>query len=52
MTTPDSSPQVWPVQVDRRTWTALAVLLAGAFMALLDTTIVNVALSSIQSSAG
>ncbi len=31
-----------------RTWFALAVLLCGAFMALLDTTIVNVALSSIQ----
>jgi EmrB/QacA subfamily drug resistance transporter len=33
-------------------WYALAVLLAGAFMALLDTTIVNVALPTIRSSVG
>ncbi|OLT27063.1 hypothetical protein BJF79_42895 [Actinomadura sp. CNU-125] len=31
----------------RSTWLALAVLLAGAFMALLDTTIVNVAVPTI-----
>ena len=30
--------------VSRRSWQALIVLLAGMFMALLDTTIVNVAL--------
>ncbi|MFT8394925.1 MFS transporter [Propionibacterium sp.] len=34
----------------RRTGPALAVLLAGAFMALLDTTIVNVALAPIRQS--
>lgn len=53
MTNPDSpQPQAYSVHVDRRTWFALAVLLAGAFMALLDTTIVNVALSPIRSSLG
>jgi len=36
--------------VSRRAWQALIVLLAGMFMALLDTTIVNVALPSIQNS--
>ncbi|WP_233197804.1 MFS transporter [Cryobacterium sp. Y57] len=34
----------------RRAWQALIVLLAGMFMALLDTTIVNVALPSIRTS--
>ncbi|KXU22107.1 MFS transporter [Clavibacter nebraskensis] len=36
--------------VSRRAWQALIVLLAGMFVALLDTTIVNVALPSIQES--
>ncbi|WP_104089635.1 MULTISPECIES: DHA2 family efflux MFS transporter permease subunit [unclassified Cryobacterium] len=36
--------------VPRRAWQALIVLLAGMFMALLDTTIVNVALPSIRTS--
>ncbi|WP_104193264.1 MFS transporter [Cryobacterium sp. Y82] len=36
--------------VSRRAWQALIVLLAGMFMALLDTTIVNVALPSIRTS--
>ncbi|TAL45005.1 MAG: MFS transporter [Salinibacterium sp.] len=36
--------------VTRQAWLALSVLLAGMFMALLDTTIVNVALPSIRSS--
>ena len=36
--------------VSRRAWQALIVLMAGMFMALLDTTIVNVALPSIQTS--
>lgn len=39
-----------PPPVTRRTWLALAVLMAGAFMSLLDTTIVNVALQSIRDS--
>jgi EmrB/QacA subfamily drug resistance transporter len=36
--------------VSRHAWQALAVLLAGMFMALLDTTIVNVALVPIRTS--
>lgn len=36
--------------VPRRAWQAMIVLLAGMFMALLDTTIVNVALPSIRTS--
>jgi MFS family permease len=35
-------------QPSRRTWQTLAILLIGSFMALLDVTIVNVALPSIQ----
>ena len=38
------------VAVARNKWLALAVLLAGAFMALLDTTIVNVAIPTIRTS--
>jgi EmrB/QacA subfamily drug resistance transporter len=36
----------------RKPWLALAVLLAGMFMALIDATIVNVALPSIRTSLG
>ena len=36
--------------VTRKTWLALVVLLAGTFMSLLDTTIVNVALPTIRTS--
>ncbi|CAN5347336.1 MFS transporter [soil metagenome] len=39
-----------PPAVPRRSWQALIVLLAGMFMALLDTTIVNVALPTIRTS--
>ena len=35
-------------QADRNGWRAVSIVLVGAFMALLDTTIVNVALPSIR----
>lgn len=38
------------IDVPRRSWQALIVLLAGMFIALLDTTIVNVALPTIRTS--
>jgi EmrB/QacA subfamily drug resistance transporter len=50
-----SSPTAAPVAapaIPRRAWQALIVLLAGMFIALLDTTIVNVALPSIRTSLG
>jgi EmrB/QacA subfamily drug resistance transporter len=37
--------------IDRRSWLILAVVLIGSFMAVLDTTIVNVALPSIEQGA-
>ena len=39
-----------PIAAERNKWLALAVLLTGAFMALLDTTIVNVAIPTIRTS--
>ncbi|MEN9715134.1 MAG: hypothetical protein RJA35_601 [Actinomycetota bacterium] len=39
-----------PVKAPRKSWLALAVVLAGLFMALIDSTIVNVALPSIRTS--
>ncbi|WP_310889831.1 hypothetical protein [Clavibacter capsici] len=46
---PDAGRPAAPV-VSRRAWQALIVLLAGMFIALLDTTIVNVALPTIRTS--
>ncbi|MBC7517643.1 MAG: MFS transporter, partial [Microbacteriaceae bacterium] len=46
-------PPAWtapPGVSDKRAWAALAVLLIGMFMALLDTTIVNVALPTLRDS--
>ncbi|TFC05556.1 DHA2 family efflux MFS transporter permease subunit [Cryobacterium adonitolivorans] len=46
-----NSPRIAPQPaVSRRAWQALIVLMSGMFMALLDTTIVNVALPSIRTS--
>ncbi|TFD17002.1 MFS transporter [Cryobacterium sp. TMT4-10] len=51
-TTPSKTPGASPPApvVSRHAWQALVVLLAGMFMALLDTTIVNVALPTIRTS--
>jgi EmrB/QacA subfamily drug resistance transporter len=48
-----SGPPAWispPGVSDKRAWATLAVLLIGMFMALLDTTIVNVALPTLRDS--
>jgi len=45
-----ATPAASPFTVPRSAWNALIVLMAGMFMALLDTTIVNVALPTIQQS--
>jgi EmrB/QacA subfamily drug resistance transporter len=46
-------PTTAPVAVSsKRAWLALSVLMAGMFMSLLDTTIVNVALPTIRDSLG
>src|SRR3954447_25289821 len=45
----EATAQAWtPPKVPRSAWNALIVLMAGMFMALLDTTIVNVALPTIR----
>ncbi|WP_019928501.1 MFS transporter [Nocardia sp. BMG111209] len=46
--TPAVAPAVPDVHPDRRRWLAFAVVLAAGFMDLLDTSIVNVAVPSIQ----
>ncbi len=50
MTTPTTPTAPAVTVTPRQAWLALAVLLAGMFMSLLDTTIVNVALPTIQES--
>jgi EmrB/QacA subfamily drug resistance transporter len=52
MTTTDTGASAFDASttVPRKTWFALVVLLAGMFMGLLDTTIVNVALPTIRTS--
>ncbi|MDJ0392963.1 MFS transporter [Rhodococcus sp. G-MC3] len=52
MTDINSRPSAQSVDVPRKSWQALTVLLLGMFMALLDTTIVNVALPTIETSLG
>ena len=44
-------PAVTDTDTGKRSWQILAVVLTGSFMAVLDTTIVNVALPSIQQGA-
>ena len=47
----EATAQAWtPPKVPRSAWNALIVLMVGMFMALLDTTIVNVALPTIRDS--
>src|SRR2546426_9271199 len=43
---------VQPAEIDRARWLALVVLCAGMLMIVLDVTIVNVALPSIQDDLG
>ena len=45
-----TAPAQNPPKANRQAWLALAVVLAGMFMALIDSTVVNVALPSIRTS--
>ncbi|MFE6285830.1 MFS transporter [Streptomyces sp. NPDC057877] len=51
-TTPGTGPGTDPGTGDRRRWLALAIIMTAAFMDLVDVTIVNVAIPSIQRDAG
>jgi EmrB/QacA subfamily drug resistance transporter len=46
------NPQPDAVQLDRRRWVALAIVITAAFMDLVDVTIVNIAIPSIQGDLG
>lgn len=50
--THQSAPLAEPTPGDRRRWFALAIVMTAAFMDLVDVTIVNVAIPSIQRDAG
>jgi EmrB/QacA subfamily drug resistance transporter len=52
MTTPETKEPRMTPQPDPRRWTALVVLCVGMLMIVLDATVVNVALPSIQSDLG
>ncbi|MBX7552246.1 MFS transporter [Streptomyces sp. NPDC004232] len=49
--TPRPSPDDAPARGDRRRWFALAIVMTAAFMDLVDVTIVNIAIPSIQRDA-
>src|SRR6478672_9489651 len=50
-TTPSGTPDTPPAAGDRRRWFALAIVMTAAFMDLVDVTIVNIAIPSIQRTA-
>ncbi|MFE5890456.1 MFS transporter [Streptomyces sp. NPDC056462] len=52
MTSSETSPTPQPAPGDRRRWFALAIVMTAAFMDLVDVTIVNIAIPSIQRDAG
>lgn len=52
MTFTDTSPAPGPAASDRRRWFALAIVMTAAFMDLVDVTIVNIAIPSIQRDEG
>ncbi|MFD0308642.1 MFS transporter [Streptomyces sp. NPDC127119] len=52
MTSPSTTPASPQPEADRRRWYALAIVMTAAFMDLVDVTIVNIAIPSIQRDAG
>ncbi|MGP4046437.1 MFS transporter [Streptomyces sp. 2A115] len=52
MTSSSSTPESPRPEADRRRWFALAIVMTAAFMDLVDVTIVNIAIPSIQEDAG